>query len=199
MFRWFMDSLGMATSEVVFFLLFLFGLTFSIGGWIFSHGDHDTDHDADHGDHDGNHHGDGGHHVSLSSFLSVRAIAMFVTGFGGMAYLTMHFSHKMFLACASGVITGLAMAAIGVWIIYFAKKQESNSSVTAESVCGSMGVVVLEVPPSLTGKGEVQYVAGGMQHHSAAMTEDSSGFKRGATVRIVRMASSFVIVEKGSA
>lgn len=195
MIRWFMDSLGMATSEVVFFLLFLFGFVISIGGWIFG-GDHDSDHDhaGDHGDHDGD-----GHHVSLSSFLSVRALAMFLTGFGGVAYLVMHFSHKMLLACASGVVSGIAIAAIGVWIIYFAKKQESNSTVNAETVQGTMALVILEIPPSLSGKGEVQYVAGGMQHHTPAMTESETGFKRGATVRIVRMASSFVVVDKGSA
>jgi hypothetical protein len=196
MFQWFMDSLGMATSEVVFFLLFLFGLVISIGGWVFGGGDHDSDHD--HGDaHSGDH--DGDHQVSLSSFLSVRSLAMFLTGFGGVAYLVMHFTHKMFFACASGVVSGIIIAAIGLWIIYFAKKQESNSAVTAESVQGATAIVTLEIPPSLHGKGEVQYTAGGMQHHSAAMTESETGFKRGATVRIVRMASSFVVVDKGSA
>jgi membrane protein implicated in regulation of membrane protease activity len=191
MFKWFMDSLGMATSEVVFFLIFLFGFVIAAGGWIFG-GGHEGDHE--HAGHD-----DGGHEVSLSSFLSVRALAMFLTGFGGVAYLVMHLSHKMLLACASGVVSGIIIAAIGLWIIYFAKKQESNSAVTAESVQGATAIVTLEIPPSLVGKGEVQYTASGMQHHAAAMTESETGFKRGATVRIVRMASSFVLVDKGSA
>lgn len=192
MFRWFADSVGMATAEVVFFLVFLLGFVVSIGGWIFGGGDHDGDHGADHG---GDH---GDHGVELSSLFSVRALSLFVTGFGGAGYVTMHVSQKLYLACAAGLLAGVGLAAVGLWIIHFARKQEADSTITSEHVIGHEALVVTDIPPALSGRGEVSFVAGGVQQHSAAMTESESELRRGTAVRIVRTAASFVVVAKSA-
>lgn len=195
MFRWFLDSFGMATAEVVFFLVFTFGFIVSVGGWIFGGGD--ADHDADHGDH-GDHGADHGH-VTLSSFFSLRALALFVTGFGAAGYVVMHLTQKLYMACAAGALAGAGLAAVGLWIIHFARKQEADSTITSEQIAGTEALVTTDVPPNLSGKGEVSYVAGGVQQHSPAMTEHPEGFRRGAAVRIVRAGSAFVVVDRPKA
>jgi membrane protein implicated in regulation of membrane protease activity len=191
MFRWFMDSLGMATSEVVFFLVFLLGFIVSIGGWLFGGGDHDTDHDGDHAEH-GDH---GAAHIELSSFFSIRALSLFITGFGAAGYVVLHVWQKLYLACTAGFLFGVALAAVGLYIIHFARKQEADSTITSAHVIGHEALVVTDIPGNLEGKGEISFVAGGVQQHSPAMTERGTGFRRGATVRIVQAGGSFVVVE----
>ena len=194
MFQWFMEAFGRGTAETVFFGLFLLALVFTVGGLLIGGHDHDSDH-AGGGDHDGDHHGgDDGHQISLSSFFSVGAIALFVIGVGGVGYLVMHYQHGLVLASVSGVVAGLVMAAIGVLIIHITMNQQSNSAVTQTEILGKEVQVVVAIPPGLSGRGQVVVQTAGAPIYEAAMTEDEAGFRPGSAVRVLRSAGDYVVV-----
>lgn len=103
--------------------------------------DSDTDGDIGDFDHDisGSDDGEEGSHIL--SIFSPRVIASFLMGFGGAGALSSYYGLGFMVSSIIGIIAGILIGALIIWIMKILNKQQSNSLVKTSNLIGVLGVV----------------------------------------------------------
>src|SRR3989344_1362317 len=126
--------------------------------------DQDMDHDIDHDtDHDTDHEGAGN-----MSFLSVRVILMFVSGFGAGGFFAARNDYSVVASSLWGVGACLVMASIGYFVLNYFYRHQASSSVRTKDVIGKEAIVTTSILPG--GTGEIACWVGDRQEYFPAQT-----------------------------
>ena len=210
MLHWLYEAFASATATVVFFSIMLVGFVFSaasivlgghgdsdhdIGGHDFADHDfsHDTDHDSGHGsDHDGD-----GESGGLSSFfsvgiLSIRGMALFATGFGGIGTLVQIYTDKVLFSTMAGMLFGYGFAFVVLLILKMFRQQQSNTIINLAEAINQTGTVTLSVPEN--GYGEARVVLAGVEMTKMAQSATGQAIHSGVRVKVVDVQGSTFIV-----
>ncbi len=196
MFDWFWQSLANTTSALVFFSIFLAGLTMSVISLVLGHGDHDVGHDTDHDvSHDGEHHD--GDHAGESSFfsvgmLSVRGLTLLASGFGGIGFLVENQTHRVLFSSLCGLVGGYIFAFAVLYLLKIFKGQQVNSLVDMRSALGQEAIVALSIPAQ--GIGQVRLVISGSEMTLTANGKDGQAIPTGTQVKVTSINGATLVV-----
>jgi membrane protein implicated in regulation of membrane protease activity len=194
--EWILAFFGNSIALLTFFSIFAAGMVFTVFQLMFggdadhgdAHGDFGGDDGGDfHGDHDG---GDG-HGPGL---LSIRGVSFLLTGFGGVAFIVMYFTDKVFVSSLAGLAGGWPFALVCLALYRVFIRQEASSMVTAADFVGATGTVVTSIPEQ--GLGDVTLLVSGQQITKSAVTEGHLALSSGTTVRVTSYLGDRVVVEK---
>lgn len=158
-------SLSRMTISFWFFMITLVAFGLLSVSLLFGHDhdldqdmDHDMDHDTDHDtDHDG---------AANMSFLSVRVLLMFVSGFGAGGYFAARNDYNVVASSLWGIGAGLVMASIGYFVLNYFYRHQASSSVRTKDVIGKEAIVTTSILPG--GTGEVACWVGDRQEYFSA-------------------------------
>jgi membrane protein implicated in regulation of membrane protease activity len=192
-----MGDLFVVSDKLDAFLLgaFFFGLIFStislvlgaieVPGVHFGHG-----HSGVHGHANGSH----GSHDSDVNMFNLSTILVFVTWFGGVAYLL---RNGFSLPTLAGVAGGIAGGVIGAMIVYrflrLIKGQETYLDASQERLSGSIARVTTPIRDG--GTGEIVYELNGVRQVSAARTAAGTMLPRGTEVIVLKRERGIAFVE----
>jgi hypothetical protein len=160
-------------------------------GEIFEHGGdiaHDLAVDHDIG-------GDGGdveHSQGGPSFLSLRMLASFATGFGGGGAIGRYLDFGYVMSSLFGLSLAVAVAAIVYFIVAFLYKQQATSGVSVMECLNKTAIVCVGIPAG--GMGQVTLTLKGATLTKMAKSEDGNPRENGATVQIKQIVGDYVIV-----
>ena len=201
---WVMALFGDSLALVVFFSIFLGGLTFSVFSLLFGG---DADHDLDVADHDAHFDADHGaeatgddvHDVHAPGVLSVRGISLMMVGFGGVAfiiqYYTQYYTEKILFASVGGVLSGWLFAFALMLLLKLFYSQQSSSQVSATEIVGAYGIVSVSIPDG-GDLGEVQLNVAGNQMNKPATSSMGDGISRNTRVRVRNYVGGRVVVSE---
>ena len=191
--EWILALFGESIALLTFFSIFAAGMTFTVFNLLFGGdaegGDLDGDVGGDDGgDFDGDHDGGDGHGPGL---LSIRGVSFLLTGFGGVAFISMYFTEKVFVSSLVGLLGGwpFALACLAMYRVFV--RQEASSMVKEEDFVGASGTVVTSIPQE--GLGEVTLLVAGRQITKAAVAD--AALKSGTAVRVKSYFGNHVSVE----
>ena len=183
--EWILAFFGNSIALLTFFSLFAAGMTFTVFQLLFG-GDHDGDVG---GDHDGDFGGDHG-----PGLLSIRGATFLLTGFGGIAFITMYFTDKVFVSSLVGLFGGWPFALVCLAMYRVFIRQEASSLVKADDFVGATGTVVTSIPEE--GLGDVTLLVAGQQITKSAVVAGGGALKSGTTVRVKTYLGDRVSVER---
>ena len=147
--EWILAFFGNSIALLTFFSIFAAGMTFTTFNLLFGgdadhgdvHGDFHGGLDGDaHGDFHGDHDADGG--GTGPGLLSIRGISFLLTGFGGVAFIVMYFTDKVFVSSLAGLAGGWPFAFVCIALYRVFVRQEASSLVAAKDFVGATGSVV---------------------------------------------------------
>jgi len=182
--EWILSFFGNSIALLTFFSLFAAGMTFTVFQLLFG-GDHDGEVGGDH-DADGGVHGPG--------LLSIRGATFLLTGFGGIAFITMYFTDKVFVSSLVGLFGGWPFALVCIAMYRVFIRQEASSLVKADDFVGATGTVVTSIPDE--GLGEVTLLVAGQQLTKSAIVAGGGAIKTGTPVRVKAYLGDRVTVER---
>ena len=165
--------LAIASVGFVFLLLSL------IFGEIFDHLGGGLDHDMDHG-------GPG--------FFSTRTLSAFITAFGAVGAIGIHYGLSPLLASIAGVVTGFAMASLVYVFARFLYGQQATSEMRSQDLVGQIGRVVVTIPAG--GIGQVRCRMGEELVDKIARARDPESIPENTAVRVEEVLGETVIVKK---
>ncbi len=197
---WVMALFGDSLALVVFFSIFLGGLTFSVFSLLFGG---DADHDLDVADHDAHFDadhsaeatGDDVHDVHAPGVLSVRGISLMMVGFGGVAFIIQYYTEKILFAAVGGVLSGWLFAFALMLLLKLFYSQQSSSQVSATEIVGAYGIVSVSIPDG-GDLGEVQLNVAGNQMNKPATSSTGDGISRNTRVRVRNYVEGRVVVSE---
>jgi membrane protein implicated in regulation of membrane protease activity len=155
---------------------FLFLVVALIFGELFEFFDHDVDMD----------HGPG--------ILSTRVIAVFITTFGGIGALGVHYGLSTGVASALGAISGLVLGAAMATLGRFLYNQQSTSEVRNDDLVGQTCRVTVGIPAN--GIGQVRCRIGEELVDKIAQGRDGAAIPENASVQVETVLGETVIVRK---
>ena len=198
--EWILSFFGNSIALLTFFSLFAAGMTFTMFNLLFGgDADHGDVHGEFHGDFDGDAHGDlGGDHDADGGahgpgLLSIRGISFLLTGFGGVAFIVMYFTDKVFVSSLAGLAGGWPFAFVCIALYRVFVRQEASSLVAARDFVGATGSVVTNIPEG--GLGEVTVLVAGRQISKSATAKGGGALKTGISIRITNYLGDRVTVE----
>lgn len=184
-------SLSRTAISFWFFMITFTAFSLLAVSLLFGH-DHDMDHDMDHdADHDTDHDG-----AANMSFLSVRVLLMFVSGFGAGGYFAARNDYGIVASSMWGVSTGFVMAAIGYFVLNYFYRHQASSSVRTRDVIGKEAIVTTPILPG--GTGEVACWVGDRQEYFPAQTKSDQTISTKTKVTVQDAMGVVLIVEPGS-
>ena len=197
---WVMALFGDSLALVVFFSIFLGGLTFSVFSLLFGG---DADHDLDVADHDAHFDadhsaeatGDDVHDVHAPGVLSVRGISLMMVGFGGVAFIIQYYTEKILFAAVGGVLSGWLFAFALMLLLKLFYSQQSSSQVSATEIVGAYGIVSVSISDG-GDLGEVQLNVAGNQMNKPATSSTGDGISRNTRVRVRNYVEGRVVVSE---
>ncbi|MDP3696789.1 MAG: NfeD family protein [Candidatus Taylorbacteria bacterium] len=152
--------------------------------------DHDMSHDVDHDvDHDTGH--DADHGSENMSFLSVRVLLMFVSGFGAGGYFAARNDYGVIGSSLWGIVSGFVLAAIGYVVLNYFYRHQASSSVRTRDVVGKEAIVTTSILPR--GTGEVACWVGDRQEYFPAQARSDQSIPAKTKV-IVQDAMGVVLI-----
>jgi len=186
--EWILSFFGNSIALLTFFSIFAAGMTFTMFNLLFGG---DADHGDVHGDFDGDHDADGG--GEGPGLLSIRGISFLLTGFGGVAFIVMYFTGKVFVSSLAGLAGGWPFAFVCIALYRVFIRQEASSLVSAKDFVGATGSVVTNIPKG--GLGEVTILVSGRQISKSATAEGGVALRTGTSIRITQYLGDRVTVE----
>ena len=185
-------SLSRMTLSFWFFMITFTALALLSVSLLFG-GDHDVDHDMDHDlDHDVGHDTDHGGSDNMS-FLSVRVLLMFVSGFGAGGYFAARNDYGIVASSFWGIGAGFVMAAIGYVVLNYFYRHQASSSVRTKDVIGKEAVVTTSILPG--GTGEVACWVGDRQEYFPAQARSNQNIPTKTKVTVEDAMGVVLIVE----
>jgi len=176
--EWVLSFFGDSIALLTFFSIFAAGMTFTVFNLMFGG---DADHDGDGGDA----HGPG--------LLSIQGVSFLLTGFGGVAFIVMHFTGKVFVSSLAGLAGGWPFALVCLALYRVFIRQEASSLISAKDFDGASGAVVTSIPKK--GLGEVTILVAGQQITKSAVTSGGTALATGTPIRVKQYLGDRVIVE----
>lgn len=162
----------------------LFGEVFEHGGEI-AH-DIAVEHDVfDHG-------GDVEHSQGGPSFLSLRMLASFATGFGGGGAIGRYLDFGYVASSFFGLAMAVAVAAIVYFIVSFLYKQQATSGVSVADCLEKQAIVCVAIPEN--GMGQVTLTLKGATLTKMAKSEDGKPRENGTTVLVKQVVGDYIVV-----
>lgn len=158
---------------------FLFLLISLVFGEMFDFLDGGLDHDMDHG-------GPG--------LFSTRAIAVFVTAFGGFGAIATHYGFSPLAASLVGFASGFVLGAAVAGFARFLYQQQSSSDVKATDLVGQSARVVVAIPAG--GVGQIRCRVGEELIDKVARATDGSPIPENVVVKVDEVLGEVVIVRK---
>lgn len=151
---------------------------------------HDVAHGIGVGEHEA---GDGVEHAHGGpSFLSIRFIAAFATGFGGGGAIGVHVGLSYGWSSLLGIGSAFIVAGITYAVVSFLYKQQSSSSIGASDFVGKTATVYTAIGKDSVG--EVTFILKGATVTQLARSEDGRAMLTGTTVTIKKVVGNTVIV-----
>jgi len=157
-------------------------------------------HGVGHGHHPGHAHSAGhGHTAGHSSgpenmsIWSFQILFLFIAGFGVGGYFPSLLHLSVPLTILFGALGGMALAAIGYFVINIFYRRQSDSNISSEEYIGLTGIVVTSI--SGGGVGQVRCEIGASRDTFLAKSRDGAAVPVNSMVRIVDMVGSTAIVE----
>lgn len=172
-----MDFLPL-TAFTVFLAIAAVGLLFLVGALAFGELFDFFDHDVDHG----------------PGFLSSRVIAVFITTFGGVGALGVHYGLGPAAASALGAVSGFVMGGAMGMLGRFLYSQQSTSEVRNDDLIGQMCRVVVGIPPN--GVGQIRCRVGEELVDKIAQARDGVAIPENASVQVETVLGETVIVKR---
>ena len=178
-----MDLLPSLNAFTVFLAIagvgFVFLLLSLIFGEIFDHLGGGLDHDMDHG-------GPG--------FFSTRTLSAFITAFGAVGAIGIHYGLPPILASIAGIVMGFAMASLVYVFARFLYGQQATSEMRSQDLVGLIGRVVVTIPAG--GIGQVRCRLGEELVDKIARARDPESIPENTAVRVEEVLGETVIVKK---
>ena len=145
-----------------------------IGGDVDFDGDTDFDGDAGEG----------------LSYLSIRALAGFLTFFGltGLAGHNAGWSNWVTMLASLGA--GLAMFVLVAWIMSLYKRLSSSGNLDPNNAIGKSAMVYLRIPASRAGQGKITVTVQGRELQFQAVTDSEEELPTGREVEVVALVSA---------
>lgn len=147
----------------------------------------DFDHSVD--IHTDVHTGDIGHHggFSASGVFTVRNLIIFLAVFGWMGIACAHASFPKWLTLALAFLSGALAMLLVAWIFYSLYKLGESGTLKLTNTIGLSGTVYLTIPPSRSGKGQVQLVVQGAMNEIDAISYEDEELKTGIKVTVIEV------------
>jgi membrane protein implicated in regulation of membrane protease activity len=158
---------------------FLFLVVSAIFGEIFDFFDGGLDHDLEHG-------GPG--------FFSTRAIAVFVTAFGGIGAIGVHYGLSPISASLAGFGSGLVLGGAVAGFARFLYSQQATSESKATDLVGQSARVVVTIPAG--GVGQIRCRVGEELIDKVARASDGVAIPENTIVRVDEVLGEVVVVRK---
>lgn len=158
---------------------FLFLIVSLVFGEIFDSFDGGLDHDMDHG-------GPG--------LFSTRAIAVFVTAFGGFGAIATQYGLRPLAASVVGLGGGVVLGGAVGMFGRFLYQQQSSSDVKATDLVGQSARVVVAIPAG--GVGQIRCRVGEELIDKVARATDGSPIPENVVVKVDEVLGEIVIVRK---
>ena len=155
---------------------FIYLIVAAMFGEIFDFFDHDVDMD----------HGPG--------ILSSRVIAVFITTFGGIGALGVHYGLSPVVASLLGALAGFGFAGLMAVLGRFLYKQQASSDVIASDLLGQTCRVIVGIPAN--GIGQIRCRVGEELVDKIAQSKDGSAIAENATVRVESVLGETVVVTR---
>jgi len=183
-------SLSRMTLSFWFFMITFTAFALLSVSLLFGH-DHDMDHDVDHDiDHDSDaDHGGSGN----MSFLSVRVMLMFVSGFGAGGFFAARNDFGIVGSSFWGVGAGFLMAILGYFVLNYFYCHQASSSVRIKDVIGKEAIVTTSILPG--GTGEVACWVGDRQEYFPAQAVSDKVIPTTSKVKVKDAMGIILIVE----
>ena len=181
-------SLSRMTISFWFFMITFAALALLSVSLLFGH-DHDMEHDMDHDvGHDTDHGG-----AENMSFLSVRVLLMFVSGFGAGGFFAARSDYGIVASSLWGIGAGLLMAGLGYFVLNYFYRHQASSSVRTRDVIGKEAVVTTSILSG--GTGEVACWVGDRQEYFPAQARSNQDIPTKAKVTVEDAMGVVLIVE----
>lgn len=127
--------------------------------------------------------------------FSFRNLINFLLGFGwtGVAFYG-KFNDSLLVIMA--FVVGMIFVGLFFLIIKQIMKLQENNTFNLNNALGKTAQVYIHIPANKTGSGKVQLSVNGSFHELEAMTDEAHKIKSGENVRIVKVESQILFVEK---
>jgi hypothetical protein len=162
---------------IVFLSLALVGLFFLLVSTMFG------DHTDTHAEVDAGHFG----------FLSVRMLAVFLTGFGTVGAIARWQDMSVLASSVWGLVTALPLSAVYALAMNALRSQQVSSLVADADLVGCVGRVSVQITPGSIG--EVSCTVMAQTARRLARTLGSEPLGEGAIVRVAAVQGDVVVVE----
>lgn len=159
--------------------------------------DHDIDHDMDH-DHDIDHDIDHEYGQHGPSFLSIKMVAAYLTGFGGGGWIAREEYNQPPLICLiSGIFGAIVVGVIAYYIIRLFLSQQTKSGIAKiADFIGCAGVISTSIPKGESKVGQILCTVKGSQKYYTAVSHNGKEINKGTEVVIVEMKDGKAVVKK---
>lgn len=166
------------TAFTVFLAIAAVGLLFLVGALAFGELFDIFDHDIDHG----------------PGFLSSRVVAVFITTFGCVGALGVHYGLEPVAASLVGALSGFVIGAGVVMLGRALYNQQSTSEVRTDDLVGQTCRVIVGIPAN--GIGQIRCRIGEELVDKIAQARDGAAIPENASVQVETVLGETVVVKR---
>ncbi len=142
-----------------------------------------------------------GHHIDFHSdidhggfgFLSVRAVAVFLTAFGTIGAIALHYELTTAWSSVWGLVSGVALVAVYVVSMELVKSQQASSLIAEHDLVGLTARITVAIPPD--GIGEVSCIIKSQTARRMARSTTGHSIAEGHMVRVAAVQGDICLVE----
>ena len=126
------------------------------------------------------------------SFFSLRVLSVFVTGFGGVGAIGIHFGLTVLPASGLGFLSGMTCALIIYSFARFLYGQQASTQYQSGDLVGKTGRTVVGIPKG--GMGQIRCQIGEELVDKMARSQDGAAIGENSIVQVVQVLGEIVIV-----
>lgn len=127
--------------------------------------------------------------------FSIKVIATFIMGFGAAGFVcSAQFHCSTMASCLWGAGSGIGLAAVMYFLLWFFSKQQGTSAYSLDSLINAEGTVSVGIDDNA--RGEVSVTVNDCLSSHMAVAKDGFAIAKGTFVRVVGVSGSELVVEK---
>lgn len=140
---------------------------------------------------------DGSNPMDFDTFrlFSVQSVMALLCVFSWTAVSMLHNDCSVPVTLVVALLAGVVMMFVVSWLIHSMKKLAQNGTMEINNALGATGSVYLRIPPKGQGIGKVNVMIQGQLQEMDAVTDGEEAIPTGASVRIVDVRNSQLVVE----
>ena len=135
-----------------------------------------------------------GDHASGLSFLSLRTIIAFLTGFGWTGVLVTNAGGSIYLAAPLALLVGFALAATILWLMRSMRRLAHDGSLDYANAIGQVATVYVTIPPRAAAGGQVEVMVQGRLSIITAISRGEVAIAPGTKVRVSELADRTTLI-----